>query len=131
MLKRKNKFFVCIWKKNTTFARKKGIRCNEECEMKKDSFDWQGEYVRLNTGYSTAETRPLIGITGNYSQETCTLAEGYYQSVLKAGGIPMVIPPSQPDGSLAELLDRLDGIIFSGGGHLGRNAVSSNYWRGC
>ncbi|MBQ9362278.1 MAG: gamma-glutamyl-gamma-aminobutyrate hydrolase family protein [Bacteroidaceae bacterium] len=81
-----------------------------------DAFDWQGEYVRLNTGTGTAEARPLIGITGNYSQETCTLAEGYYQSVLRAGGIPVVVPPSQPDGTLAELLDRLDGIVFSGGG---------------
>ena len=81
-----------------------------------DSFDWQGEYARLTTGYSTAVPRPLIGITGNYSAETCTLAEGYYQSVLRAGGIPVILPPWEPDGRLAELLDRLDGIIFSGGG---------------
>ena len=60
----------------------------------------------------------MIGITGNYNQETCTLAEGYYQSVLKAGGIPFIIPPFYETDCLGELLDRLDGIIFSGGGDI-------------
>ena len=60
----------------------------------------------------------MIGITGNYNQETCTLAEGYYQSVLKAGGIPFIIPPFYETDRLGELLDRLDGIIFSGGGDI-------------
>ena len=60
----------------------------------------------------------MIGITGNYSNETCTLAEGYYQSVLKAGGIPFILPPFFETHLLGELLDRLDGIIFSGGGDI-------------
>ena len=81
-------------------------------------FDWQGEYVRLNTGYSTAEARPLIGITGHFASEACTLAEGYYRSVLMAGGIPVVVPPTEAGRETAELLDRLDGIVFSGGGDL-------------
>ncbi len=90
-----------------------------------ESFDWQGEYNRLNATYSTKEACPLIGITGNYGSETCTLAEGYYQSVLQAGGIPVIIPPryitsdennKDEHRDLTDLLDRLDGIIFSGGG---------------
>ena len=80
--------------------------------------NWQGIYESLNSTFSTKETLPVIGITGNYNQETCTLAEGYYQSVLKAGGIPFIIPPFYETDRLGELLDRLDGIIFSGGGDI-------------
>ena len=80
--------------------------------------NWQDIYKDLNNTFSTKEARPVIGITGNYNQETCTLAEGYYQSVLKAGGIPFIIPPFYETDRLGELLDRLDGIIFSGGGDI-------------
>ena len=80
------------------------------------SFDWNGEYMHLNTGYSTAEPRPLIGVTGNFAEANCTLAEGYYRSVREAGGIPVVIPPDEPSAEMGQLLDRLDGIVFSGGG---------------
>ncbi len=80
--------------------------------------NWQGIYESLNSSFSTKEALPVIGITGNYNQETCTLAEGYYQSVLKAGGIPFIIPPFYETDRLGELLDRLDGIIFSGGGDI-------------
>ena len=82
-----------------------------------NGFDWLSEYGRLNSQFSTQPTRPVIGITGNYDKETCTLAEGYYQSVLRAGGIPFIIPPFEQTENLGELLDRLDGIIFSGGGN--------------
>ena len=80
--------------------------------------NWSDIYQNLNSDFSTKETLPVIGITGNYSNETCTLAEGYYQSVLKAGGIPFILPPFFETHLLGELLDRLDGIIFSGGGDI-------------
>lgn len=83
-----------------------------------DNYDWLGIYRNLNSDFSTKEALPVIGVTGNYNQETCTLAEGYYQSVLKAGGIPFIIPPFYETDRLGELLDRLDGIIFSGGGDI-------------
>ena len=61
---------------------------------------------------------PIIGITGNFGDKGCELARGYYLSVLKAGGTPVVIPPHQDKEALISLLDRLDGIIFSGGGDI-------------
>ena len=100
------------------YLKKNSYICTEKTECKTMDFDWQGEYVRLNTGYSTAEARPLIGITGHFASEACTLAEGYYRSVLMAGGIPVVVPPTEAGRETAELLDRLDGIVFSGGGDL-------------
>ncbi len=61
---------------------------------------------------------PIIGITGNYGDKGCELAEGYYLSVLKAGGTPVVIPPHKDKEALTALLDKLDGIVFSGGGDI-------------
>ena len=61
---------------------------------------------------------PLIGITGNFGDKGCELAEGYYRSVLKAGGTPVAIPPHYDKEALVTLLETLDGIIFSGGGDI-------------
>ena len=35
---------------------------------------------------------PLIGISGNFRDGDCTLAQAYYMSVLEAGASPVVIP---------------------------------------
>ncbi len=59
--------------------------------------------------------KPLIGITGNFGDKGCELAKGYYQSVLEAGGSPIVIPPYTDASAMSALLDELDGIILSGG----------------
>ena len=80
--------------------------------------NWQATYETINGHLPKGDSRPLIGITGNYANETCTLAEGYYQSVLKAGGTPFIIPPFEETDRLGQLLDRLDGILFSGGGDI-------------
>ena len=61
---------------------------------------------------------PLIGITGNFGEKGCELAEGYYLSVLKAGGTPVAIPPHNDKQALISLLETLDGIVFSGGGDI-------------
>ena len=91
--------------------------------MQQPSFDWEEKYRRLNAGHKPGGRRPLIGITGNYEDRKCTLAATYYRSVLRAGGLPVVIPPFRPDdrASLAQLpslLEPLDGILFSGGGDI-------------
>ncbi len=83
-----------------------------------DSFDWKAVYGTLNSTPPERQARPVIGITGNYSDQTCTLAEGYYRSVLLSGGVPVVIPPYKETDMLADQLDSLDGIIFSGGGDI-------------
>lgn len=61
---------------------------------------------------------PLIGITGNFGEKGCELAEGYYLSVVKAGGTPLAIPPHNDKEALVTLLETLDGILFSGGGDI-------------
>ena len=62
--------------------------------------------------------RPIIGITGNFGTKGCELAQGYYESVLQAGGIPLVLPPYTDAEALCQTLDRVDGILLSGGGDI-------------
>jgi len=67
---------------------------------------------------------PLIGITsyaeqirwGVWTEEAALVPLAYVRAVEHAGGRPLVVPPSA-DG-VAETLDALDGMIFSGGGDL-------------
>ena len=43
------------------------------------------------------------------------LAEGYYQSILKAGGTPFIIPCYDDADALINTLEKLDGILLTGG----------------
>lgn len=62
--------------------------------------------------------KPIIGITGNFGDNTCQLSKAYYQSVLEAGGSPLIIPPYVDSASLQSALSQVDAIILSGGGDL-------------
>ena len=68
-------------------------------------FDWRGIYDGINSVRPSLSHRPIIGITGNLREQTCTLAEGYYRSVLLAGGVPVVIPPYEQTELLADQLE--------------------------
>ena len=78
-------------------------------------FDIATDYDRLHHSLPKQKTAPVIGLTGNFRDGDCTLAEGYYQSVLKAGGIPFIIPPHEDADVLSETLAGLDGILLTGG----------------
>ena len=60
----------------------------------------------------------MIGITGNYDELACKLGRGYYDSVVRAGGVPVVIPPVADKHVLMSTLDRLDALMLSGGGDI-------------
>ena len=61
---------------------------------------------------------PLIGITtyGEDEQRQFPLPREYVDSVRRAGGIPILLPPGEP--RLGELFALLDGLILAGGGDL-------------
>ena len=85
--------------------------------MTENPFDWQSQLS--NTVYASfpeADRKPVIGITGNYGELTCKLAEGYYKSVCKAGGVPVIIPPLANTDVIINTLEHIDGLILSGGG---------------
>jgi putative glutamine amidotransferase len=61
---------------------------------------------------------PIIGIT-TYSRSEAgefTLPSTYVDAVQLAGGTPILLPPLQGDPT--PLLDRVDGLIFAGGGDI-------------
>ncbi|MFB2835119.1 gamma-glutamyl-gamma-aminobutyrate hydrolase family protein [Floridanema evergladense] len=61
---------------------------------------------------------PLIGVTTSIQSKTNSycLRHEYITAVRLAGGLPMLIPPGEPN--LNSILEWVDGIIFSGGGDL-------------
>jgi putative glutamine amidotransferase len=66
-------------------------------------------------------TRPFIGINADYvaagktTQAHARLNAGYFDAVLAAGGLPAIIPPLGKESEIRAFLDRLDGVILSGG----------------
>ncbi|MBQ8282149.1 MAG: gamma-glutamyl-gamma-aminobutyrate hydrolase family protein [Paraprevotella sp.] len=83
-----------------------------------DYFDWKTEYNKFHDCYPNASSQPVIGITGNFGEKGCELAEGYYQSILKAGGTPLIIPPFEDKDALVNVVEHIDGLILSGGGDM-------------
>lgn len=65
-------------------------------------------------------TKPLIGINGDYRPgrgEHNSLSwfnSGYYEAIVAAGGIPVLIPPIPDDEDLKQILSGLDGIVLTG-----------------
>ena len=81
-------------------------------------FDWQAAYGHMHDRFPATRERPVVGITGNFGDKGCELAEGYYASVLAAGAVPVVIPPFEDRDALAATLETVDGLLLSGGGDL-------------
>ena len=82
----------------------------------KNKFDLQAQLEDIYGRFPEASPMPVIGITGNYGDLTCKLGRGYYQSVVKAGGVPVIIPPVADRHVIINTLSRIDGLILSGGG---------------
>jgi len=67
------------------------------------------------------QTQPFIGINADFvpAGKTTTaharLIAGYFDVVLAAGGLPIIVPPLVKEGRINAVLDRLDGVILSGG----------------
>lgn len=81
-------------------------------------FNWKSHYDALHATFPGTKHTPVIGITGNFGEKGCELAEGYYESVLRAGGTPLILPPTEDTDALISALDRIDGLLLSGGGDL-------------
>ena len=76
-------------------------------------------YRRIDDGASEASyARPKIGISVNRKEGMSCIAEPYFQSVVMAGGAPVLIPATTCISSLVTILDDLDGLILSGGGDI-------------
>jgi putative glutamine amidotransferase len=66
-------------------------------------------------------TRPLIGLNADYraarkdSPAYAFLAAGYFDCILRAGGVPIIVPPYEEDGDIDQILDHLNGFVLVGG----------------
>lgn len=62
--------------------------------------------------------RPIIGISGshNVADRQMFVRENYMQSVLRAGGIPVLLPEIEDEETAKAIIDHLDGLLLAGGG---------------
>ena len=92
------------------------LRAETYLQPMNSKYNLHAECEALHAKYPVGQPRPVIGITANFSNERlATLAEGYYRSVLEAGGVPVIIPPYPCREALLETLSRLDAVVLSGG----------------
>lgn len=65
--------------------------------------------------------KPLIGMNADYrianrdGAAFTYVASGYFDSITKAGAIPVILPPLTEDDDIERVLDRLDGVVLVGG----------------
>ena len=61
--------------------------------------------------------KPWIGLVPliDPERESLWMLPGYMEGVLAAGGIPVMLPLTEENTNIPELLDRLDALIFTGG----------------
>ena len=78
--------------------------------------NWQSNLSSAYASFPEATLQPVIGITGNFGEETCKLREDYYKAVAQAGGIPVIIPPVNDTDVIINTLEHIDGLLLSGGG---------------
>ena len=68
--------------------------------------------------------KPLIGLNSEYrcakkdSPALCFIMAGYFDSIWKAGGIPVILPPLPEEKDVAQMLDQLNGVVLVGGADL-------------
>ncbi len=65
--------------------------------------------------------KPIVGLNADYrsakkdSPAYSFLAAGYYDRILAAGGIPVIVPPLESEDDLNQVLDGLQGFVMIGG----------------
>jgi putative glutamine amidotransferase len=68
--------------------------------------------------------KPLIGMNADYRAAARSMpaysyvAAGYFQSIISAGGIPVVLPPMDDPAAISQVLDQLNGFVMIGGADL-------------
>ena len=68
--------------------------------------------------------RPLIGITSSViarpapQRSVYGISQAYSAAIERAGGIPLIIPPQTDPDAARAIYERLDGILFTGGGDI-------------
>jgi putative glutamine amidotransferase len=68
--------------------------------------------------------KPLIGLNADYRSSRkdapafSYIAAGYYNCLIKAGAVPLIIPPLTEENDINRVLEQIDGVVLCGGADL-------------
>ena len=79
------------------------------------SFQLQAQLDAIYGHFPEAKPRPLIGISANTADIDLTLRRVYCNQIVRAGGVPMVLPPVDDAEVLINMLEGIDGLVLTGG----------------
>ncbi|PKO99073.1 MAG: hypothetical protein CVU13_08085 [Bacteroidetes bacterium HGW-Bacteroidetes-8] len=66
--------------------------------------------------FAQTAKKPIIGISSTWGEGTSTSAPlTYVESVIRAGGVPLVLPITLDPAIMARMLDCVDAVIMTGG----------------
>lgn len=81
-----------------------------------ETFHIESHLREVYATYPESGHRPVIGITANYVDGDATLRDRYYSQVVRAGGIPVIIPPVDDKDVIVNTLEHVDALLLTGGG---------------
>ena len=79
------------------------------------SFQLQAQLDAIYGHFPEAKSRPLIGISANTADIDLTLRRVYCDQIVRAGGVPVVLPPVDDAEVLINMLEGIDGLVLTGG----------------
>lgn len=71
--------------------------------------------IHTATIIPTTQQPPLIGLTASTKNGKSLTGQNYYNAVIRAGGVPVIIPVDTTTNYLAEVIKQLDGLLLIGG----------------
>ncbi|WP_315315152.1 gamma-glutamyl-gamma-aminobutyrate hydrolase family protein [Prevotella pallens] len=79
------------------------------------NYDLGAHLAELYDHYPEGTSRPVIGIVTNFADQDVTIREVFHKQVIDAGGTPLLIPPTTDTQVIVNILNRIDGLLLTGG----------------
>ncbi len=79
------------------------------------NYDLDAHLAELYDHYPEGTNRPVIGIVTNFADQDVTIREVFHKQVIDAGGTPLLIPPTTDTQVIVNILNRIDGLLLTGG----------------
>ena len=79
------------------------------------NYDLDAHLAELYDHYPEGTSRPVIGIVTNFADQDVTIREVFHKQVIDAGGMPLLIPPTTDTQVIVNILNRIDGLLLTGG----------------
>jgi len=80
------------------------------------SFNIEDYLQKIYNNADVTPKQPIIGVTTNFENGDATLRDRYYKQVENAGGVPVLLPPTDDVSILSNAIDHIDGLLLTGGG---------------